>query len=316
VGSNHILRKILLAVNESDQALEAVRYVAGMVPPDSTQIVLFHVGTEYPEVFWDMDRNPLYRSKMPKVMGWLADRQLVIGEFKEKAVKILTDAGFPEDAVQVKTQTKKTSLVRDIVQESYQNFSAVVLGRTGTSRLKDLLIGSLAAKLVNRIKHIPLIIVGGRPVSQKILIALDKTIEAMRSVNSVVVLAGVRDHEIILYHTLRLPGMFRKSTDKRIRTERVQDWLEYSRNKFKPCMDEATHRLTKAGITADRISRNYAIVKGNPVPQLVEEAQKEECGAIVVGRREVISFAEEYISGRFSLKVLNLAERMAVWIVN
>ena len=94
------------------------------------------------------------------------------------------------------------------------------------------------------------------------------------------------------------------------------EFYEYSRNKFKPCMDEATHRLTKAGITADRISRNYAIVKGNPVPQLVEEAQKEECGAIVVGRREVISFAEEYISGRFSLKVLNLAERMAVWIVN
>lgn len=316
MGSHHILRRILLAVDASDQALEAVRYVGGMVPPDSTQIVLFHVGTEYPEVFWDMDRNPLYRSKMPKVMGWLADHQLAIGELKEKALKILTNAGFPEDAVLVKTQAKKTSLVRDIVQESYQDYSAVVLGRSGTSRLKDLLIGSIAAKLVRKIKHIPTIIVGGRPVSRKILIALDKSIEAMRGVNSVGVLAGARDRDITLYHLLRLPGMFRISSGNLVPTEREQDWLEYSKNKIKPCMDEATRRLAESGIAARRISRKFTAVKGNPVPHLMEEAQKGEYGTIVVGQREVITFAEEYIMGRFSQKVLNLADSMAVWVVS
>ena len=70
-----MLRRILLAVDGSDQSLDAIRYVSSMVPAENTRIVLFHVGAEYPEVFWDMDRNPLYRSKKPKVMGWLADRK-------------------------------------------------------------------------------------------------------------------------------------------------------------------------------------------------------------------------------------------------
>lgn len=316
MASHHIMRRILLAVDGSDQALEAVRYVGGMIPPSGTQIVLFHVGTEYPEVFWDMDRNPLYRSKMPKVMEWLADHQLTIGEFKEKAIKILTDAGFSQEGVIVKTQAKKTSLVRDIVQESYQGYSAVVLGRTGTSRLKDLLVGSIAAKLVRKIKHIPTIIVGGRPASRRILIALDKTIEAMRGVNSVGVLSGTRERDVTLCHILRLPGMFRISSGMLVPTEREQDWIEYSKNKFKLCMDEATRRLAESGIAASRISRKYLSVKGNPVPLLVEEAQSGEYGTIVVGQREVITFAEEYIMGRFSQKVLNLAESMAVWVVS
>ena len=42
--------------------------------PDGPTIVLFYVGMGFPEVFWDMNNNPLYRSKKNKVMGWLADQ--------------------------------------------------------------------------------------------------------------------------------------------------------------------------------------------------------------------------------------------------
>ncbi len=93
-----IRRKILLAFDGSEQSLEAVRYISTILPPDMTDMVLLSVGTGFPEVFFDMNNNPLYRSKKTKVMGWLADHQLAIGEFKEKALKILTDAGFPEEA--------------------------------------------------------------------------------------------------------------------------------------------------------------------------------------------------------------------------
>ena len=83
-----IHRKILLAFDGSEQSLEAVRYISTILPPDRTDIVLFSVGTGFPEVFWDMNNNPLYQSEKTKVMGWLADHQLAIGEFKEKAMKI------------------------------------------------------------------------------------------------------------------------------------------------------------------------------------------------------------------------------------
>jgi len=311
-----IWRRILLAVDGSEQSLEAVRYIAGIIPPDKTEIVLFYVGTEFPEVFWEMDRNPLYRAKRSKVMGWLADQQVGIGEFKEVALHIFSDAGFSEDSVRMKTQTKKTDVARDIIQESYQNYSAVVVGRTGISRLKELLIGSITAKLVRKIKHVPIVVVGGRPRTGKILIALDKSIEAMRSVNKVGVLAGARDLDVTLLHVLRLPGMFRVSPGRLPATDREQDWLEYSKHKFKPCMDEATRRLAEAGISSSRIIRKFLPSKGNPVPRAIEEAKKGNYGTIVVGQREVISFIEEFVLGRFSHKVVSMADNLAVWVVS
>ena len=166
-----IRRKILLTVDGSDQALEAVRYISTLIQPDRTDIVLFYVGFGFPEVFWDMNNNPLYRSKKNGVMGWLADHQVDIGEFKEKAFKILADAGIPEEAVSVKTQASKTGVLKDIIQESYKDYSAVIMGRTGANRLKDFFLDSMAYKLAAKVKHIPTVIVAGKPTSRKILIA-------------------------------------------------------------------------------------------------------------------------------------------------
>jgi nucleotide-binding universal stress UspA family protein len=263
-----------------------------------------------------MNNNPLYRSKKPKVMGWLADHQLAIGEFKEKALKILTDAGFLEEAVCVKTQTKRAGVLKDIIQESYQNYSAIVVGRTGVSRLKDLIFGSMAPKLADKIKHIPTIIVGGRPVSRKILIALDESIEAMRGVSSTGALAGHCDPEITLCHCLKLSAISRIAKVQPDTTEGGQDWREYNENRFKPYMDEATQRLVDAGINADRISRDFIAVKGNTIHKIVETAFSGDFGTIVVGRREVISFAQEHFRGRFSEKIIKSLDNMAVWVVS
>ena len=311
-----IRRKILLAFDGSEQSLEAVRYISTLLPPDETDIVLFSVGTGFPEVFWDMNNNPLYRSKKTKVMGWLADHQLAIGEFKEKAIKILSEAGFLEKTVCIKTQTKRAGVLKDIIQESYQDYSAIVVGRTGVSRLKDLILGSMAPKLADKIKHIPTIIVGGKPVSRKILIALDESIEAMRGVSSAGALAGHSDPEITICHCLKLPALSRISKGRPDTTEGAQDWREYNENRFKPYMDEAVQRLVDAGVNADRISRDFMVVKGNAIHKIIETAFSGNFGTIVVGRREVISFTQEYFRGRFSERIIKSLDNMAVWVVN
>lgn len=309
-------RKILLATDGSPQALEAVRYVASLFPPRYTQIVLFNVGSGFPEVFWDMDGNPLYRSKKTGVMGWLADQQLVLGEFREIATKILADAGYPEDAVQVRTQAGKTGILADIVRESYQGYSAMVIGQTGLSRIKDFVVGSLASRLVGKIKHVPLVIVAGQPTPGKVLIALDESIEAMRVVSSIAELTGASNPEIILCHALRLPGMFRLSSGQLQLTERELDWLEYRKNKFRPTMDKAAERLRQCGVLSANIAHDFVTTKTNPIPEVVETARRENCGTVAVGRREAVSFAQAHFRSRFSDKILKLIVDMAVWIVS
>lgn len=309
-------RKILLATDGSEQSLDVVRYVGSTFSPQSTQIVLFNVGTEFPEVFWDMDDNPLYRSKKPKVMRWLANHQVAMGEFIEIALKILMDAGYPDDAVEVKTQAKRTGILADIVRESYQNYSAMVLGQTGTSRIKDAIFGSLANRLVGKIKHIPMVIVGGQPTSDKMMIAMDESIETMRVVSSIADLAGGGNQKIILSHALRLPGMFRFTSGQLPFTERELDWIEYQKNKFRPYMDEAAQRLQQGNVSPEDISRNFVATKRNPILKIIKTARKKDCGTLAVGRREAVSFGEAYFRGRFSEKIIKMLENMAVWIVN
>jgi nucleotide-binding universal stress UspA family protein len=276
------------------------------------------VGIGFPEVFYDMDNNPLYRSKKPKVMGWLADHQLVIGEFKERAFRIFAAAGFPKDAIDVKTQTKKTGILKDIIQESYQNYSAIVVGRTGVSRLKDLILGSMAHKLAEKIKHIPTVIVAGKPTSRKILVALDESIEAMRGVSCIGALAGAGDLEISLCHCLKPPAMSRFTSEGPNKAEGEQDWRVYHANRFKPYMDEATQRLVDAGINAGQISRDFIFVRINPIQEIIETAVNGKFGTMVVGRREAVSFAQEHLRlpGRFSEKIINSLNNMAVWVVS
>jgi len=312
-----IRRKILLAVDGSDQALEAVRYISTVAAPDRTDIVLFSVGVGFPEVFYDMETNPRYRFEKPKVMGWLADHQLVLGEFKEKALKILAVAGFPAAAIAVKTRTQKTGILKDIIQESYQNYSAIVVGRTGVSRLKDLVLGSMAYKLAEKIKHIPTIIVAGKPASRGILVALDESIQAMRGVSCIGALAGgARDLEISLCHCLKPPAVSRFASKSPNKVEAEKNWRVYHAGRFRPYMDEAAQRLVDAGLDAGQISQDFIFVRVNPIQEIIEAAVTRKFGTIVVGRRAAVSFTQGHLRGRFSESIIRSLDNMAVWVVS
>ena len=270
-----IRRKILIAVDGSDQALEAVRYISMIVPPDLTEVVLLSVGTGFPEVYWDMNRNPLYKSKKVEVEKWLAKNQLVLGEFKEKAFKILSNAGFPKGAVTVKTQTKKTNVLKDIVQESYQGYQGLVVGRSGISRLKDLLVGSMAFKLVENVRHIPVIVVGGKPVSKKILVALDESIEAMRATTCIGDLAHARGLEVSLCHVFTAQNLSPVSNNEITGVLDEDAVLKYNQNRFRPYMNEAVNRLLKAGMIKKNISADFYFTRAMPYRELSTRLWKE-----------------------------------------
>jgi hypothetical protein len=312
-----VSRKILIAVDGSDQALEAVRYAAALVPPAGTEIVLFYVGTGFPEVFWDMKSNPLYQNQKRGVMGWLADNQLVIGEFKEKALNILKCAGFSEPAVTTKTQAQKTCVLKDILQESYQDYSAIVVGRTGMSRFKDIVIGSMAYKLAKQVKHIPTIIVAGRPASSRILVAMDDSMEAMRGVVGIGALSRSENApDITLCHCLHPPVMSPVDHRRPTTPEDESEWLDYNRNRFQPVMDNASERLIACGFKKENIHTRFVFCKANAIQKITDVAITEDFGTVVVGRREAVGFVEAHFRGRFSHALIRGLDNRAVWVVS
>lgn len=155
--------KILLAVDGSDQAFEAVRYVSQLFPPKRMEVVLFHALSKVPEGFWDVEKSPEFKHKLSSVAAWATREETVIREIMERARQLFLDKGVPEDKVSVKIGERKKDIAKEIMAESQRGYDAVVVGRLGKSQLKDLVWGSVANKLIARLTDVPVCVVGGSP---------------------------------------------------------------------------------------------------------------------------------------------------------
>src|SRR5210317_93941 len=106
--------RILLAVDGSDQAFEAARYVSQLFAPNRIDVVLFHVTPKIPESFWDLEEDPELMLKKAAPSGSEHQQEKAIREIMDRARQLFLDRGVPEDAVKVKIQERQVGIARDI----------------------------------------------------------------------------------------------------------------------------------------------------------------------------------------------------------
>jgi nucleotide-binding universal stress UspA family protein len=299
-------RKILLAVDGSDQALDAVRYVSQLFPPNRMTVVLFHVMNEIPESYWDIKKNPAFRHKLAHVAAWATQQKTEIQEFMEKSRQLFVDRGIPEKAVTIKLQDRQQGIARDIAREARGDYDALVVGRWGVSKVKDLIWGSVASKLVGHLLHVPLWVVGGTPYTGTILVALDASEEAIRVVDYVGSMVEGSNWKVTLFHVIR--GFEDLTTETRAEFRQAEQAVV-------DLFEQSIARLEKAGLKSDLITMKTVTKMPSRAKAIVEEAKKDGYGTIVLGRRG-LSRVEEFFMGRVSNKVMQLAKEMAVWVVN
>jgi nucleotide-binding universal stress UspA family protein len=292
-------RKFLLAVDGSNQSFEAVRYAGRLFPPDRTEVVFFHVLTQFPESFWDIEKEPENRYGADGIRSWETEQHQKIQVFMEKARQLFLDRKFPQNAVRIKIQGRKSGIARDIVHESHNHYDGVVVGRWGTSILKDFLWGSVANKLIGHLTHTAVCVVGGRPLAGKILVAVDASEGAKRAVDYVGAMADSAHWEISLFHAIR-------DIDKN-KSEQAEEIME---SIFK----EASDHFEKAGFNRHQIHSRIVSQVPSRASAIVVEALNGGHGTIVVGRRG-LSNVEEFDMGRVSNKIIQMAREMAVWII-
>jgi len=320
--ANSIRTKILVAVDGSEQALEAVRYVSKTLAPQQLEVVLFHVMTKVPESFWDLDKDLAYRYNIANIKAWEDQQQKVIDEFMAQARQILLEAGVAQEAVIIDIHERQAGIARDILAESLKGYNAVVLGRKGLSELKDLVIGSTANKLVERLVDVPVWVVGGKSQRGKILLPVDASDGAMRAVQYVAdMLEGSSGVEVALFHVVRGFDIFQQVLGRSFVPGHERDWVEQAEKELEaagkemePVFEKALNRLAKASIRCDR--EHCKVVRGvaSRAGAIVEEAERGGYDTIVVGRRG-ISKVQEFFMGRVSNKVIQLAKDKTIWVV-
>ncbi|UCF01869.1 MAG: universal stress protein [Deltaproteobacteria bacterium] len=291
-------RKVLLAVDGSDQAFEAVRYVSQLFLPNRIEVVLFHS-------FWEAREDPAYRHRQAFIAEWMIEQEKAIQEFLERARRLFLARGVPEDAVVSKIKERKFGIVRDIVEECQSGYDALVVGRQGMSKLKDLVLGSIAKELIRCKIHIPLCVVGGTPKVGRVLLGMDASGGAMKPIDEFGTMLAFTDCEVACFHVISSDSVIACADGEFQKAERDA----------KICLEKAVCHLEQTGLSRDRITTKIAAGTATCPRAIVEEARDGGYGTIVVGRRS-LSGVKQYFIGRVSNKVLKLAKEMAVWVVS
>jgi nucleotide-binding universal stress UspA family protein len=154
-------RKILLAVDESNHSVRAVRYVAETMPCNASVTMLSVVPDmaaacrlEGPSLV------PIFKENREAFCSMEDTKRERIKEFMEKAKNGLVKAGFPAKNIRVKVRKKKKGVARDILAEAKEGgYDTIVVGRRGLSGVKEFFLGSVSQKVLQNAANITVVVV-------------------------------------------------------------------------------------------------------------------------------------------------------------
>lgn len=307
-------RKILLVVDGSYQAYEAVNYVSGVVPPSGSEIVLLHVMSKVPEAFWDLEKDPLWQQKVQTVRGWEIQQGKKITDFMYRARQVFLDAHFPDSAVKVDLRERNEGIARDIGAESHRGYDSVILGRRGLSTIQDLSLGGVASKVVLKVTDLAVWLVGGRPDSDSIIIGIDSSEGSMRAVDHVARMTDGMSKKIMLLHVIRKISDFPDEMEGPGLEEFQKKRMDKAEKEIEPVMERAREKLQAAGIRARDIVVKVVKDASTRAGTIIEEAKSGGYGTIAVGRRGV-STVQDFDMGRVSSKLVQASKDRALWVV-
>ncbi|MBW2468373.1 MAG: universal stress protein [Deltaproteobacteria bacterium] len=306
--------KILLAVDGSAASLTAVQHSGRMFSKQS-QMVLFHVLSEIPEAFKDLDGRRFIDAQKFPLDKWQAHCTAGIKDFMEVAHAVLMEAGFEPRAVEVRVQDLKSGIARDIHRESQRGYAALVVGRTGVNKINQITMGSVAAKLVDVTAHIPIIVVGEHQESKKILLALDGSKSAMRAVKFIAAVIEPHPCEIMLCHVVRPLNLQQLNAKALFTKKHEKEWIAANQRKMVPVFVEAKKQLMHAGIAANNLSTEILTDEQSRAAAIAKAATDGGYDTIAMGRRGFTS-VEDFKLGRVCRKIVHFAFRPALWIVS
>jgi nucleotide-binding universal stress UspA family protein len=308
-------KRILLAVDGSDESLTVVRYVSESVQPIGSEILVYQVMSKVPEVFWDLGKDPAWLPKIEAIRDYEQKQESFAASFMNKAVEMFREAGFNPASITTRIGSQHEGIARDIVAEVKRGgYGVLVIGRGKTASMQDMPLGGVASKILSAAPAPAIWLVGGKPGSDNVLVAMDSSDNSIQAVKHAGRMLNQGNNTITLFHAVRgisvpMEGMediFPDSYRKRL--------LEDAEMEIRPALKLAELWLTKMGIAPERISTKIVTGVSSRAAAIVEEAKRGGYGTIVAGRRGISEVAD-FSMGRVTNKLTQLAKEQSLCIV-
>lgn len=159
-GAMETGQNILVAFDDSDNAMRALEHVAKFFNPSNRVTILSVL----------QDTATLFNTNHPELTSYFLEQQggfedleekhkSIVEEAQQKAVELLTKAGFKEENITSISQYKKKGIARDIIDKSAEGYDIIVMGRRGLSGIQEFLLGSVSQKVLHSVKNISVLIV-------------------------------------------------------------------------------------------------------------------------------------------------------------
>ncbi len=148
------MNKILVAIDDSEGALKAVDFVGHLFAgAGDLKVTVLHVIPNLPAPLWD-DGHILTEeereARKQVIDKWLDNQKLRLQKMFDKAVETLTKKGVSRDRIETKTLTDTLDVAEKILFEVKDGgYQMLAIGRHGYSKTKRLIMGSVAASIIN-----------------------------------------------------------------------------------------------------------------------------------------------------------------------
>lgn len=153
-------QKILIAFDDSENAMRAAEFVAGAFSPENS-VTLFHV-LQDTAALCEMNSPELssyFQSQQTAFCALEDQKKLLVDEALEKAKAVFIEAGFATSDIQLKIEPKNKGVARDIVDEAQTGYSIIVVGRRGFSGIREFIMGSVSQKILHAAKDLSVLMV-------------------------------------------------------------------------------------------------------------------------------------------------------------
>ncbi|MEA3417097.1 MAG: universal stress protein [Thermodesulfobacteriota bacterium] len=153
-------KKILVAFDDSKNAMRAVEYIAKNFATDN-KITLLNV-IQDTAALCDMNSpelTPYFKSQQSSFCTLEEKKKDMVDSALQKAQQKLIDAGFTKKNITIKAKNKKRGVARDIVKETQSGYHTIVMGRRGQSEIKAFILGSISQKVFQLVKDISVLII-------------------------------------------------------------------------------------------------------------------------------------------------------------
>lgn len=149
-------KNVLLAVDNSENAMRAVDHAGFLLSGTDVKITVFHSKRDL--------RRFVPKEVLQEFPGvqkfWQQKAGEEVAPFMNKARDRLIQAGLAENQISVKVIDGSRSAARDILDEAEENtIGTVILGRKGYSNVEDFSMGSTTKKVLDRASDVAVCVV-------------------------------------------------------------------------------------------------------------------------------------------------------------